>query len=260
MPRGIPRAKNTPTTAADPEASAPEPDMSQQAPEDSSPEPEAAPRVQQRAIVRFDQPQQDEPLPLSAAPAKRKGNNGLPAGATLPVVASEIFAIVTTGYKGQIDIVPLHEVPLLRRKRQLQQPGGEVAKVLAEYPEHLDRVRKLTAPQLRDTYARLKERYEFDKPGGKEGETVDLVAQFYGIGLRNLQSTMRRLEAGYRQIMDSLAADEVMSDEQLEELVRFADPDFDIEGGTGELAYEPFEPAGAGNVVTSDGRVSTVGA
>jgi hypothetical protein len=38
----------------------------------------------------------------------------------------------------------------------------------------------------------------------------------------------------------------------MEELVMLADPDFDLESSIGgEIAYEPFEPAGRGAVVAT---------
>jgi hypothetical protein len=73
---------------------------------------------------------------------------------------------------------------------------------------------------------------------------------------------MRRLEAGYRQIQSSLGEDEAISDEQIEELARLADPDADLDGlgldGSGVGQYQEFEPAGrggknAGYVVGAEG-------
>lgn len=192
-------------------------------------------------------------LTLHAQPQRRRV---APANANLPIIASVVFAIVSTGAKGKIDIVPLHEVPLLRRKIALQEPASETPKVLAEYPSHLDRVRGKTMLDLRSEYARLIDRYKFEKPNGREGEEVNLVADFYGTGLGQLRATMLRIEQGWKQIKAGVGEDQEPSDEQLEELVTLADPDFELSGGTGDgIEYQPYEPAGAGSVVGLGGDV-----
>lgn len=184
-------------------------------------------------------------LPLHAQPMRRKV---LATSQQLPTVCSALYAIVSTGARGKIDAIPLHEVPLLRRKIQLQEPAAETPRVLAEFPEHLDRLRPKTLVQLREEYARLVERYSFDKPNSNNGEQVNLVADFYGGGLANLRTAMIRLEQGFRQITGDLGPEDQLSDEQMEELVAVADPDFDLgSGGTGEIPYEPFEPGVKGN-------------
>lgn len=184
-------------------------------------------------------------LPLHAQPVRRRI---APDKQDLPIVCSSTYALVSTGPRGKLDAIPLHEVPLLRRKLQLQEPAAETPRVLAEFPEHLDRVRGKNLVQLREEYARLVERYSFDKPNSNNGEQVNLVADFYGSNLTNLRTAMIRLEQGYQQIHADLGPEDQMSDEQMEELVALADPDFDLNsGGTGEIEYQPFEPGVAGN-------------
>ena len=180
----------------------------------------------------------------------------------LPPIVHRVYAIVSTGEKGKIDIVALHELPLLRRKIALEGPGSPMPVALAEYPPQLDRMRVLTVNDLREESKRLEEKYLIDKPGGQNGEQVNLLADFYGTGLRGLLEAMRRLEAGFRQIQKSLGEDEAISDEQIEELARLADPDADLDGlgldGSGVSDYREFEPSGhggknAGYVVGAEG-------
>jgi hypothetical protein len=169
----------------------------------------------------------------------------------LPTLVSRVYALVSTGEKGKIDIVALHELPLLRRKIALEAPGSPMPEAMAEYPPHLDRLRALTVNDLREEHKRLGEKYLIDKPGGQNGEQVNLLTDFYGNGLRGLRDAMLRLEAGYRQIQDSLGEDEAVSDEQIEELARLADPDADLDGlgldGSGGSAYSEFEPVRGGS-------------
>lgn len=214
---------------------------------DTDPEPQDLEiQATAEADPEYDLPVADR-LPLQAQPARRR----LPvAEQHLPVVCSSIYALVSTGARGKLDAIPLHEVPLLMRKLRLQEPAGETPRVMAEFPEHRDRRKPLTMPQLRAEYARLVDRYSFDKPGSHNGETTNLVADFYGNGLGVLRSSMLRLEAGLRQIRQDLGEDETISDEQMQELVKLADEEFDMDaGGTGEIDYQPFEPAGRGAVV-----------
>jgi hypothetical protein len=188
--------------------------------------------------------------PKFAFQASPKRKTVAPELQNLPTIVHRVYAIVSTGEKGKIDIVALHELPLLRRKIALEGPGSPMPVALAEYPPHLDRMRALTVNDLRDEGKRLEEKYLIDKPGGQNGEQVNLLADFYGTGLRGLRDAMRRLEAGYRQIQASIGEDEAISDEQIEELARLADPDADLDGlgldGSGGSAYSEFEPEGRG--------------
>ena len=196
------------------------------------------------------QTEQGNAFQFSAPAARRKVQ---PAAVDLPKICASVYVLVSTGSKGKLDTLPLHEIPLLRRKILLQEPSSEVPKVLAEFPEHLDRLRPKTAPELREEYQRLSDRYVFEKPNSNNGEMVNLLADFYGNGLAGMRSAMLRLEQGYRQIKSALGPDEVISDDQMEELAAIADPDFDIgqAGGGGDIPYQQFEPGqkGSGYVV-----------
>jgi hypothetical protein len=221
------------------------------APRDTQPAPAAA----IGSFFAGEEPAAEAPaadrLPLQAQPARRR----VTAAKDEPTVCASTYAIVSTGQRGKIDTIPLHEVPLLRRKIQLQEPAAETPKVLAEFPEHLDRYRPKKMADLRAEHARLVERYTFDKPASNNGEQINLVADFYGSNLTNLRNAMVRLEQGMRQIAGALKDDEALSDEQMEELVALAcDPDFDLNsGGEGQIEYQEFEPGlkGQGFVVPS---------
>jgi hypothetical protein len=187
-------------------------------------------------------------LPLQAQPKQRKMQE---SPRNNPAVTSVVFAVVSTGARGKVDMVGLHEIPLLRRKLRMQDPSSELPKIMAEWPEGLSRSRPKTAIDLRAEYERLKGLYEFDKPNGRDGETVNVLADIYGTNLRQMVDAMRRIEQGWKQIESELQDDQQISDEQMEELVTLADPDYFLaDNGSGEAqAWESFVPAGAGNVV-----------
>ena len=190
----------------------------------------------------------EDRLPLQAQPRQRKMTESPREN---PVLVSVVYAVVSTGSRGKVDMIGLHEIPLLRRKLRLQDPSSELPKIMAEWPEYHARTRPKTAADLRLEYDRLKGLYEFDKPNGREGETVNLLADVYGTNLRQLLEAMKRIEKGWKQIEGDLQADQQISDEQMEELVTLADPDYFLAGdGNGESeAWQSFEPVGAGAVV-----------
>lgn len=164
---------------------------------------------------------------LQSRPNRRRTESN---GATLPIVTAKVYvlaAIKTRG--GKINHFPLHEIPLLRRKVRMQMPGSSV-EVLAEWPDvPMPRERFLNAQQLRDEYDRLVGWYKFTRPGGRDSDEVNLVSDLYGNGLGGLRDAMTRLYRGWKQIQSSLGVDEQLSDEQMDELVKLADPDFELD-------------------------------
>lgn len=199
----------------------------------------------------------EEDLPLRAQPARRKVAI---ANVQLPVIAHKVYALVTTGLKGKIDHIPLHEIPLLRRKLFMQDGVSEKPLVLAEWQDiALERARPMTSIDVREEYKRLLGIYKFEKPGS-DGEEINVLAEFYGTKIRELVDVMNRLYRGYKQLNRDLAANETLSDEQLEELVNLADPDFEYDFVNNDMSadipdFESFEPKGAGAVIQSNAKV-----
>lgn len=183
------------------------------------------------------------------------------AAQELPEIARSVFVMVSTGARGKIDFVPVHEVPLLRRKIAAIEPAAEKPTILADWPgDHLPRTRGLTRVGVEAEITRLRALYVIDKPNGRDGEVLDLIAETYGTGQamkRQLLQSMAQVHAGWLEISGSLGQDEAVSDEQVTELVGLADPDWDAAtGGNGLLEYREFEPAGRGTVVTSDNTLA----
>ena len=160
---------------------------------------------------------------------------GRPA-ADQPVAAAVFATVTTSGPRGKLNLVALHEIPLLRRKLQLQ--AGDSVELLGQWPAHVDRIRARTAAALNDEYARLLGLYRFEKPDGREGEVTDLVMDLYGPAHQGrLVAVMRRQEEAWRTLADELGLDGEPSAEQLEALVALAEPEADY-GGDG-IPYEP---------------------
>lgn len=146
-----------------------------------------------------------------------------------PIVVRKVFILVTSdnGNRSSLADVPLHEVPLLRKK--VPGTGGSELKVLGEWPPTAERFRGLTAAQLRDEYETLRTRYTYDKPGGREGESVDLMMDFYGpFNQRRLYDVMRRLEKAWREMMRDVADGDQPTPEQIEEVLALAQPEGDM--------------------------------
>lgn len=187
-------------------------------------------------------------LPLTAVAQRRRVPVARPDS---PVVCEGVFAEVDTGPRGKVDLLFLHEVPLLRRKLSAQNPGGDSPRVFPGFPEAVERIRPFTAERMIEEYARLEGRYVFDKPGGREGEQLDLLTDFYGSRHNNrLAEVMRILAAGWRQISADLIDEvETISEEQIDELLRLVDPYWKDQPGNGRIEFESFEPSGRGAVV-----------
>jgi len=132
----------------------------------------------------------------------------------------------TTGERAAITDVPIHEVILLRRK--VPHLGGNKVDLVGEWPSTAERTRGLTIAEVRDEYEKLKNRYTYDKPGGQEGDQVDLVMDVYGPNPRRMVEVMRRVHAAWKKLAEQLG-DKEPTPEQLEELVALAEPDADYE-------------------------------
>lgn len=143
------------------------------------------------------------------------------------IVAVKVFILAqTTGERSAISDVPLHEVILLRRK--VPHLGGNKVDLVGEWPSTADRTRGLTVAEVRDEFEKLRNRYTYDKPGGQDGDQVDLVMDVYGPNPRRLVEVMRRTHAAWQKLEATLG-DKEPTPEQLEELVALAEPDADYE-------------------------------
>lgn len=146
-----------------------------------------------------------------------------------PHVVRKVFILVESrnGNRSALKDVALHEVPLLRRK--VPATGGTELKVLGEWPTTAERVRGLTAVQLREEYETLRDRYTYDKPGGREGDIVDLMMDIYGpLNQGRLVAVMRRLEKAWREMLSEVEAGELPTEEQIEDVLKLAEPENDF--------------------------------
>ena len=195
---------------------------------------------------------QEVETPVVQAEPRRQRRG--PAEVQESIIARAIFVTVTTdvGSRGKMDMLALHEVPLLRRKIKLQEPGAGKPMATYEWPATVPRSRPLTARNLMEEMGRLRDRYIFEKPNGREGETVNLLADLYG-NADALLHTIRKLEKGWLAIHASLAPGETVSDDQIEELLAHADMESAMMESTGVIAYAEAEPFGAGAVIGADG-------
>lgn len=167
----------------------------------------------------------DAPKPDSPAP---KATSRRPEDA--PHVVRKVFILVHTtgGNRAALADVPLHEVPLLRKK--IPALGGNELKVLGEWPATADRIRGLNATQLREEYEVLRDRYTYDKPGGREGDQVDLMMDVYGpLNQGRLVTVMRRLEKAWVEMERGLEDGKQPTEEQIEEILALAEPEHDFE-------------------------------
>lgn len=145
----------------------------------------------------------------------------------------------TSGERAALAVVPLHEMPLLRRK--VTALGGNNVELVTEWPDHVMRIQPVSLAQLNDEYARLVEVYTYDAPSGKaDGEQINLMMDFYGPAHQGrLLAVMRRLEDAFRAKMEELGPGKLPSKEDLEEIVALAEPDHDF-------SMIPFDDADAG--------------
>lgn len=161
--------------------------------------------------------------PDAKRPVRREGTSG-----EAPVIARKVFILAhTSGERAALADVALHEIPLLRRKIPLL--GGNDLKVLGEWPENVDRVRNLTSEMVREEYTTLENRYTFDKPGGREGEQVNLLGDVYGpLTSGRLIAVMRRLEVAWRKMMAQVPEGEEPTEDAIEDVLKLAEPEHDF--------------------------------
>jgi len=144
-------------------------------------------------------------------------------------VAHSVFVVVnSTGKRGGQTDVPMHEVPLLRRKLKAL---GEDLNVIRLSDEHI-RVRGETMESVQAIYGRLRGLYTFLPEGHKEGDEVDLVSSIYGNerdGLKSLAITMRALHRGYETLSSTLKRGKGPTVEDLDHVIHANGPEKTLE-------------------------------
>lgn len=122
------------------------------------------------------QPKNVEPKATSSpAPITRKAKADRVVDPGAPVATKVFIHVVSSGARGSLALIPLHEVPLLRRKLQA---FGESLQLLGEYPEHLPRERPVMRAELQTEYDRLTSIYVFTPPDSND--PVNLVVDLFG--------------------------------------------------------------------------------
>lgn len=132
-----------------------------------------------------------------AAPAARKASADRNAAPPVPVATKVFIHAVSSGPRGALAAVPLHEIPLLRRKLQA---FGESLTLVGEWPKNHPRERPLMRADLEDEYKRLQEAYVFTPPDSSD--KVDLVADFFGPfqGGRHLIEVLSLLNSEWQKL------------------------------------------------------------
>ncbi|MFW6340821.1 MAG: hypothetical protein ACOC0Q_08135 [Wenzhouxiangella sp.] len=174
---------------------------------------------------------QPKAQPKKAQPKKESGTKPelsfMAAGKTGKVLVHKIWVtVVTDGDRPAMETLGLHEVVLARRKLQMHSCS---LRLMGEWPEAVERLQPLGAADLTEEYARLQARYTYDRPDGREGETVDLVMDVYGPAhQRRLLTVMRRIEEAWREMEATLEEDQEPPEEYLRAIADLADPDSDF--------------------------------
>lgn len=167
--------------------------------------------------------------PAAAPVASTTGADLLPSGRSrhedidsAPKVATEVFVHAeSTGPTGAIEPFPLHEIPLLKRKLEIQ---GSDMRLSSDWPEFAPRERSITGAELKALYDRLRARYTFK---GNDEQVYDLVMDFYGpLHQGRLLKVMRAQHAAWRKA-SAAAHGEPLTIEALAELAELANPEAD---------------------------------
>lgn len=174
------------------------------------------------ASERFDPlavKQEEAAQPATDAAAVRKDERA--AEEELPKVAHRVFInAFTSGQRASMDAFPVHEIPLLRRKVEA---FGETLTLGLDWPEYVPRERGLTAPQMREEYTRLKDKYTFL---GNDGQPYDLVTDVYGSQVQGrLFQVMRKQERAWRELSKKGSP---LTLEDWNDIVKIADPESDF--------------------------------
>lgn len=139
-----------------------------------------------------------------------------------PLVTSKVYIhAFSSGSCASLEAVPLHEVPLMRRKLET---FGESLTVSTDWPDFVPRERTVTAAQLREEHNRLQEKYRFK---GNDGQDYDLVQDLYGPAHQGrLVAVMRKQAAAWKKAVQESGSDN-LDIETINDLVLIADPESD---------------------------------
>lgn len=145
------------------------------------------------------------------------------AAPTGPVVARKVYIhAFSSGPRASLEAVPLHEIPLMKRKLEV---FGEHLTISADWPDFVPHEREVTALGLREEHTRLREKYTFK---GNDGQQYDLVQDVYGPAHQGrLVAVMRRQAKAWGEAVRA-AGTESLPIEVLQELVQLADPEADF--------------------------------
>jgi hypothetical protein len=151
-------------------------------------------------------------------------------------IAHSVFVEVATGGKRPAqELIALHEIPLLERKlRAMQSSITSIGLSQNLSPKVENHKQVLSKPQatirehigigeVEEIFQRLSGRYRFLPEGAREGDEVDLVEQVYGIGTNGVKAlaiTMRKLHAGYVELVKNLPDEqEAPTEDELKDLI-----------------------------------------
>jgi hypothetical protein len=148
---------------------------------------------------------------------------------TLPVIATKVYCnVISSGPRASLLAMPLHEIPLARRKLEILREG---LKIDPSWPEGMDRHRGMTAPDLASEYERLRRTYVF-ADGDDEQRKFDLVSDLYGRPHEGrLVAIIRRMHAAYEKLRVEHRDDEdgePWPEAEWESIVRLAAPEQDF--------------------------------
>lgn len=140
-----------------------------------------------------------------------------------PVVARKVFIhAFSSGPRASLEAVPLHEIPLMKRKLEV---FGELLTLSEDWPDFVPHEREVTALGLREEHTRLREKYTFK---GNDGQQYDLVQDVYGPAHQGrLVAVMRRQAKAWGEAVRA-AGTESLPIDVLKELVQLADPEADF--------------------------------
>lgn len=148
--------------------------------------------------------------------------------------------VESTAKLGGLDIIGIHEVPLMRKKLL---HDGEV-RLIGEWPPNTPRFRDMNAPMLGEAYQRMRDRYAWEDPNAAPGTNpvVDLTVDLYGPPAQSrLVPVLRRIEVAFRKLL-AAKGEEFPTPQELEEIVALTSQDEDFEQDDGI----PYTPAAAG--------------
>ena len=148
---------------------------------------------------------------------------------SLPIIGTVVYVLChSNGVRGALDMRPLHELLLLRRK--LEAFGGELT-IKVEYPEDSSRERPLTPPGLRAMYDRLTKEYSFK---GNNDQDYNLVMDVFGPpSQRRLIEVIRQTHKEYIAL---LKRGKPITVDDLIQLAAIADPEQSIETSMYEMS------------------------